>query len=93
MGKIKCICGNIISDVCYPNPSLGHLTSSYSEDEGREDDDISVLECNICGSLLIDDPFDASNVIIYQPTDKKYHEILKEQKWEKQEIDSVQENF
>lgn len=53
MGWVGCSCGNIISDVCDPDPHIGRLQTTYSIDQEREDDYMTVMECNQCGSLLI----------------------------------------
>jgi hypothetical protein len=75
MGKIACICGNVISDVCWPGAYVGHLITSYSKDQEREED-MEVLECNHCGCLLIENPNNDREMIMFQPVDKKYHAIL-----------------
>ncbi len=82
MGKLKCICGNILSDTC------GDDGEAFTEDQAQEidfhNDDCyfagegrSILECRKCGALAIEDPIDSCNVKFYEPENKQYNGLFK----------------
>lgn len=83
MGKIKCICDNILSDTCGDDGEAFKETDSYydgshgfecyKEGEGR-----SILECNKCGCLLIEDPIDSCFVKYYKPVNGMFNKIFRE---------------
>jgi hypothetical protein len=81
MGKMACICGNIISDVCGDDAeafaecqmgsTIDHEDDVYLAGDGR-----SIMECSECGSLLIEDPPGTSNFKIYCPENKKFNKLF-----------------
>lgn len=48
MARLDCVCGNLLSNVCFPNELEGNLRSTYGYK------DRSVWECPECGRLAID---------------------------------------
>jgi len=77
MGKLRCKCGNILSNVASPNEVEGYLIKDQDlEFEGlRDSSDIMdigrlVWECNECGRLAVSYPGkDDATVKWYVPED------------------------
>lgn len=69
MGKVLCVCGEIISDVCGAD---GFVASFV----GKEEDERDVLECKKCGCLIIDDPLNFSKCLFYIPSNDKCNFIF-----------------
>ena len=76
MGKYKCICGNVVSDVYEPDTNLGYLISSWDRDLGIQDRERTVHECDQCGCLSIEDPIGTCNHKFYKPHDGKSAELF-----------------
>lgn len=87
MGKLACICGNILSDVC------GNDAEAFREDQieiitriGFEDDiecyesgdGRGILECEECGSLAIEDPMNSNTVKFYIPENRKFNKLFRQ---------------
>ncbi len=71
MGKLKCICGNILSDTCGAN--------GYAfKPDGAPDQERSILECEKCGALSIEHPINSCYVLYYIPENKKFNMLFKE---------------
>jgi hypothetical protein len=67
MGKLKCICDNILSDTCGE-----HAYAFRKKDIHKEDgDNRGILECEECGALCIEDPIDSCYVTYYIPYNGK----------------------
>lgn len=82
MAKLLCICGNILSDVC------GYDAEAFSENsieliEGTQEyafipgDGRSILECEKCGALAIEHPFETCFVQFYLPENGKYNDLFR----------------
>ena len=76
MGRIACLCGNILSDVCGSDAEAfcynENISAEYYEiGEGRE-----ILECDECGCLLIEDPKQTCKVKFYLPENKKCNHLF-----------------
>lgn len=69
MGKYMCICANIVSDTCVPDIGLGYLTSSWDVESRIPDAHRTVYECEKCGALAIEHPFNGSTHKFYMPED------------------------
>lgn len=78
MGKIRCVCDNIISDVygwhaeSFTEDMIG-IEDAYDPGEGR-----SILECNKCGCLIIEDPIGTCRVKFYLPENKKFNRLFRD---------------
>jgi hypothetical protein len=70
MGKFRCICDNIISDICEPDHNLGYLRSSWDENLGILDKERTVYECEKCGTLAIEYPWNSCYHKFYIPEEK-----------------------
>lgn len=77
MGSFKCICGNIISDVCEPDEKLGFLYNSWDENLSEDCDSRSVWECNECGTLALEDPLGTNRIKFYIPENKEIGNLFK----------------
>ena len=77
MGKFRCICGNIISDVCEPDELLGFLYSSWDENLSEDSDYRTVWECDKCGTLAIEHPLETNLIKFYVPEDKIIGNLFK----------------
>jgi hypothetical protein len=83
MGKIRCICDNILSDTCGEDGEAFRQVDSYEGSSAgfevyREGDGRSILECNKCGCLLIEDPINSNTVKFYKPENGKFNKLFKE---------------
>lgn len=65
MGKLKCICGNILSDTC------GDHAYAFKDVDKESDINRGILECEKCGALCIEDPIDSCYVKFYIPYNGK----------------------
>lgn len=82
MGKIQCLCGNVLHDTCGDDAeiftedqivSVGFYENEYySAGDGR-----SVLECEKCGRLLIEDPLGSCYVKYYAPDNGVFNKIFR----------------
>jgi len=83
MGKVACICGNILSDNDYicgeAFKERDSVMDGFQETEyyivgnGRE-----ILECNKCGTLRIEDPIGTCTGIYYKPENGQFNKLFRE---------------
>ena len=79
MAKIKCVCGNVLSNTLFPNEIEGMLLTSedlefIDSKDCIEIDEIGrdVWECDQCGRLAINFPDRRSNTVKwYRPEDRE----------------------
>lgn len=82
MAKLKCKCGNEISNVISPSPNNAWLLSdSILENKKWEDIDIieegvDVWECRECGRIAFGNNHD-NRVIWFFPEDSEYNSITR----------------
>ncbi len=77
MGKLACICGNILSDTCGSGgeafeENQMNENEFYLAGEGR-----SILECEECGALAIEYPIESSYVKYYLPENGKFNGLFR----------------
>lgn len=87
MGILKCICGNALYDtdggdgeaftedqiiIADLNETDGVEDEVYSSGDGR-----SILECEECGALAIEDPLESCYVKYYLPENRKFNGLFK----------------
>lgn len=81
MANLLCACGNILSDTCGTDAEVfteDQITDSdypyecYLPGDGR-----SILECEKCGALAIEDPIGSNMVIFYLPDNDKFNKLFK----------------
>jgi hypothetical protein len=87
MGKLLCICGNILSDTCgcdgeaFTEDQM--IKTDLNETDGFEDevyiagDGRSIFECEKCGALAIEDPINSPMVKFYQPENGKFNKLFR----------------
>ena len=77
MGRLLCVCGNIISDIggddAYACKALEFEKDDipWNEKQAR-----GILECDECGVLAIEDPIDSNKVKFYIPHNKKHNRLF-----------------
>lgn len=84
MGKLKCVCGNILSD------TWGNDAEAFVENQSRRNDmedevymvgdGRGILECEECGTLAIENPLNSSKVSFYMPDNDKCNYLFKGKK-------------
>ncbi len=79
MGKLKCICGNILSDTCHPDINQGLLISSWDDENHNFENNYEVMECDKCGALAIEYPKNSPEVKWYIPFDGKCLNLFKKE--------------
>lgn len=78
MGKLECICGEILSDTCGEDAYAftEHELDKIGDDE-RDPDYRGILECPKCGTLAIEDPIDSCEVKFYKPDNCKFNKLFR----------------
>lgn len=77
MGKLQCICGNILSDTC------GDDAYAFTESQLEEEmiygnaDYRGILECPECGTLSIQDPINSPHVKYYRPENGCFNKLFR----------------
>lgn len=77
MGKLQCVCGNILSDTCGDD---AYAFTQYQLDEEmitENADNRGILECPQCGALAIEDPIDSPKVQFYIPENGKFNRLFR----------------
>jgi hypothetical protein len=78
MGKLKCICGEILSDTCGDD---AYIFTDLEIEKIKADDGYveyrGVLECYECGTLAIEDPIDSNSFLLYKPANGKYNKLFR----------------
>ncbi len=77
MGKLKCICGEILSDTCGDD---AYAFTKYQLDQESETQDAynrGILECPKCGTLAIEDPINSYHVQYYKPENGKFNKLFR----------------
>lgn len=78
MGKLRCVCENILSDTC------GDDGEAFSQKDMDKDEHYEagmgrgILECEKCGALAIEDPKESCYVKYYIPENGKFNGLFRQ---------------
>ena len=86
MGKLACICGNILSDTCggdaeiFVEEQIERIGGCVEDHYYPMGDGRGILECEECGTLAIEDPINSATVKFYRPYAKKIDLLFRGEK-------------
>lgn len=90
MGKLRCPCGNVISNVQWPCPYVGYAVTQtdYDDHSDNSEDGVrelvmgsrSIWECSECGRISFDEPRGEHTVKWYVPEDGKPGHLMRADK-------------